>query len=217
MLEKMDDFFNKRLEGYEEHQLHAIEQAEIFYPATAKQLPVQANARVLDLGCGTGLELGYYFALNPTARITGIDLAGEMLHVLRRKFPHKSLTLVQGSYFTVPLGEECYDAVVSVESLHHFSQMQKIPLYQKVYRALVPGGYLILTDYFAESDGQEEFFRRELLRLKAEQGIRDEAFYHYDTPLTVAHEVEALRKAGFTRVEEMGHWGATHLLRAGKE
>lgn len=217
MLEKMSDFFNHRLDGYEAHQLHAIEQADVFYPFTARQLPAQACARVLDLGCGTGLELGYYFALNPTAEITGIDLAGDMLDALRRKFPHKRMNLVQGSYFTVPFGESCYDAVVSVESLHHFTQEQKIPLYQKVYKALVPGGRLILTDYFAESDEQERFFRCEWLRLKEEQGICDGEFYHYDTPLTVAHEMEALRQAGFTRVEEVEHWGATHLLRGEKE
>ena len=76
--------------------------------------------------------------------------------------------------------------MVSVESLHHFTQTEKLPLYQKVFRALVPGGALILTDYFAESDEQETFFRSGLLRLKAEQGIRDEEFYHYDTPLTFA-------------------------------
>ncbi len=216
MLEKMSDFFNRRLDGYEEHQLHAIEQAETFYPLTAQYLPANPHARVLDLGCGTGLELGYYFARNPTAEVTGIDLAGEMLQALERKFPDKNLTLVQGSYFTLPFGENRYDAAVSVESLHHFTQAEKIPLYQKVFRALVPGGFLILTDYFADSDEQEAFFRRELRRLKEEQGIRDEEFYHFDTPLTVPHEAEALQKAGFAKVEELGQWAATHLLRATK-
>ena len=47
MLEKMSDFFNRRLDGYEEHQLHAIEQAETFYPITAEYLPASAGARVL--------------------------------------------------------------------------------------------------------------------------------------------------------------------------
>ena len=103
MLEKMSDFFNRRLDGYEEHQLHAIEQAETFYPITAEYLPASAGARVLDLGCGTGLELGYYFALNPAAEVTGIDLAGDMLNALRLNFPDKPLTLVQGSYFDIPL------------------------------------------------------------------------------------------------------------------
>ena len=216
MLETMSDFFNSRLDGYEEHQLHAIAQAEVFYPFTAQHLPARSGARVLDLGCGTGLELGYYFAVNPTAVVTGIDLAGDMLKALEAKFPDKKLTLVHGSYFDVPLGEGCYDAVVSVESLHHFTAAEKLPLYKKLWNALKPGGFFILTDYFALSDAEERRCREELLRLKAEQGLTDSAFYHFDTPLTVEHETDCLMDAGFSRVELLRRWGPTHTLRAVK-
>ena len=81
-------------------------------------------------------------------------------------------------------------------------------------KALKPGGYLILTDYFAASDDEERSHRAELLRLKREQGIRDGAFYHYDTPLIVEHEMEALRAAGFSSVAVLKSWGATYTLRA---
>ncbi len=106
MLEKMGAFFDARLEGYEEHQLSCIESAREFYPFTAGCLPRTADAAVLDLGCGTGLELGYYFEIVPTAKVTGIDLAPGMLAALRRKFPGKALKLIAGSYFDVPL-EPC--------------------------------------------------------------------------------------------------------------
>ena len=58
--------------------------------------------------------------------------------------------------------------------------------------------------------------RETLLRLKAEQGITDDAFYHYDTPLTVSHETEALIEAGFSSVEVLNHWGATYTIKAVK-
>ena len=214
MLEEMAAFFDARLEGYDDHMLNEIEDARLFYPFTADCLPKDDGAHVLDLGCGTGLELEEYFRLNPTARITGIDLATGMLSALQAKFPEKELQLIQGSYFDVPFGVSLFDAVVSVESLHHFTMDEKIPLYAKLHHALKPGGHFILTDYFADSDEQEAFFRSELLRLKAEQGIADDAFYHYDTPLTVAHETQALLTAGFTCVEVLGTWGATHTLKA---
>ena len=214
MLERMDEFFSRRLDGYEEHQLHAIESAVEFYPQTASCLPGEAGARVLDLGCGTGLELEYYFARNPEAVVTGIDLSEDMLAAMRAKFPGRALTAIHGSYFDVPFGAQCYDAVVSVESLHHFSREEKIPLYQKILAALKPGGFFLLTDYFAASGEQERLLRAELLRQKAAEGIRDGGLYHFDTPLTVAHEEEALRAAGFSRVEVLGKWGATHMLRA---
>ena len=214
MLEKMGAFFDARLDGYEEHQLNSIDSAREFYAFTAGCLPQEPGSRVLDLGCGTGLELGYYFEAVPTARITGVDLASGMLAALRDKFPGKSLTLVLGSYFDVPFGENAFDAAVSVESLHHFTRSEKTPLYAKLQRALKPGGYFILTDYFAASDEEEQSHRATLLRLKREQGILDDAFYHYDTPLTVEHEKEALLDAGFASVAVLGSWGATHALKA---
>ena len=214
MLEKMGEFFDARRSTYEEHQLTSIDSAREFYPFTASCLPQTADSVILDLGCGTGLELGYYFETVPTAKITGIDLAPGMLEALREKFSGKSLTLIAGSYFDVPLEACAFDAAVSVESLHHFTKDEKIPLYRKVRNALKPGGYLILTDFFAASEEEERFRRGELLRLKREQGILDDAFYHYDTPLTVEHEKEALLSAGFPSVTVLQSWAATSALKA---
>ena len=137
MLERMDEFFDSRLAIYDEHQLDAIASARDFYPFTAGLLPREPGARVLDLGCGTGLELEWYFQLNPTARVTGIDLAPGMLDALRAKFPEHNLELICDSYFDVPLGAQRFDAAVSVESLHHFTQAEKIPLYTRLCTALV--------------------------------------------------------------------------------
>ena len=214
MLEEMDAFFEARLNGYEEHQLTCIDSAREFYPFTASCLPKAPDSEILDLGCGTGLELGFYFKTVPTAKVTGIDLAPGMLDALLKKFPDRSLTLIAGSYFDVPFPESAFDAAVSVESLHHFTKEEKIPLYEKVRKALKPGGFLILTDYFAGSDEEERFRRAELLRLRREQGIEDNVFCHFDTPLTVEHEKEAQLSAGFSSVTVLNHWGATYTLKA---
>ena len=216
MLEKMSDFFENRLDGYDEHMLTCIESAEEFYPYTAACLPGAPGCRVLDLGCGTGLELEYYYARNPSAAVAGIDLSQGMLDALRKKFPDKDIALTCGSYFDVPFGEACFDAAVSVESLHHFTKEEKISLYQKLRRALKENGYFILTDYFALSDEEEQLHRRNLTALKRAQGIQNTEFYHYDTPLTVPHEMEALQAAGFSSVEVLCQWGVTAVLKATK-
>ena len=127
MLEKMCDFFEKRLDGYDEHMMTNIESAAVFYPFTASMLPVIAGSRILDLGCGTGLELEAYCALCPSAKVTGIDLSQGMLSALEKKFAGKDMTLIAGSYFDVPFGEAAHDAAVSVESLHHFTKAEKVP------------------------------------------------------------------------------------------
>ena len=95
MLEKMSQFFEARLDGYDVHMLNNIESSREFYPFTAEQLPRLDQCHILDLGCGTGLELEAYFILNPTARVTGIDLSRGMLDALQ-----------QGGNFGMQIGEE---------------------------------------------------------------------------------------------------------------
>ena len=216
MLEKMSDFFEARLDGYDEHMMKNIESADEFYPFTAEQLPTTEGCLILDLGCGTGLELEEYFRLNPSARVMGIDLSLGMLSALKKKFMDKDITLVCDSYFDVPFGETLFDSAVSVESLHHFTKEEKVPLYAKLHRAIKDGGYFVLTDYFSLSDEEEQMHRQNLIALKSAQGITDDAFYHYDTPLTVAHETDALLEAGFSSVEVLKNWGATYTLKAVK-
>lgn len=216
MLERMDCFFEARLDGYDEHMRRDIESADEFYPFTAERLPAAPNCHILDLGCGTGLELEELFLLNPSAKVTGIDLSQGMLSALKKKFVDRDVSLIVGSYFSVPFGVDAFDAAVSVESLHHFTKEEKIPLYAKLCRALKENGYFILTDYFSPSDEAEREYRNEYLARKAQQGILDDALYHYDTPLTVEHEREALLQAGFTTVEDLRRWGQTYCLRAGR-
>ena len=217
-LEKMDDFFAARIDGYDEHMKRDIEGASGFYAYTASLLPSPEGSRVLDLGCGTGLELEEYYALNPGAAVTGIDLSEAMLNVLKAKFPEKNLTLVRASYFDAPLGEGQYDAAVSVESLHHFPEDMKASLYKKLHSALAENGVFVLTDYFAESEEMEKEYFWNLAALKKEQGLADDAFYHYDTPLTVEHETDVLRRAGFGNVRIMKQWGeSTYTVLAQKD
>ena len=216
-LERMDDFFAARVDGYDEHMRTNIEGASDFYTYTASLLPMAEGARVLDLGCGTGLELEAYFALNPEASVTGIDLSGAMLKALGNKFPDRKISLILGSYFDVPLGEGIYDAAVSVESLHHFPAERKEKLYRKLHAALKEEGVFVLTDYFAESGELEEEYFRNLAQLKREQELPEDVFVHYDTPLTVEHEMQALKQAGFSEVRILKEWGTTSTLLAKRQ
>ena len=216
MLEKMAAFFEARLDGYDAHMMTNIESAREFYPFTASQLPATQNCRILDLGCGTGLELEAYFLQNPSGRVTGIDLSQGMLSALKKKFSDKDVTLICGSYFDVPFGISLFDGAVSVESLHHFTKEEKVPLYAKLRNALKDGGYFILTDYFSLCDEEERMHRQNLIAMKAAQGIADDECYHYDTPLTVKHETDALLEAGFSSVDVLKNWGATYTIRAVK-
>ncbi len=214
LLEPMGTFFDNRADGYEEHQRTAVDGGEELYAFTASLLPDTPGAEILDLGCGTGLELDAFFPRNPTAVVTGIDLSVKLTDELLRKHADKNVQVILASYFDEPFGISVYDAAVSVMSLHHFTLEQKIPLYKKLKESLKPSGYFVLTDYLAPDEEFERFRFAELEKLKRQAGITDDGFYHYDTPLTAAHETEALRKGGFTEVEILANWGNSVALRA---
>lgn len=176
MLEKMSDFFTSRLDGYEEHMLNEVEGCKEGYVKMAKLLP-RTTVNLLDLGCGTGLELDEIFKTHPYIRVTGIDLAKAMLDVLRAKHPDKDLTLIHGSYFDYDFGTDRFEAIISFQTLHHYSHGQKNQLYSKVYSALKPGGRYIECDYMVTEQEEEDFFFREYERIRKEQNIPDGKFY----------------------------------------
>ena len=83
-MEKMNEFFAARADGYEEHMLTYVEGSREAYIQMAKLLPKSCK-NLLDLGCGTGLELDEIFKLFPNLDVTGIDLTQDMLDKLLQK------------------------------------------------------------------------------------------------------------------------------------
>lgn len=120
VIEPMADFFKARVEIYDEHMLNEVEGCREGYKKMAELVPPGAK-HILDLGCGTGLELDEIFKLNPDVEVTGIDLTAEMLDCLKKKHPDKKLNLINGSYFDMDFGKDVYDAAISFQSLHHFT------------------------------------------------------------------------------------------------
>ena len=55
-MEKMTDFFARRVKGYDEHMINGVAGCKEAYKKMAELIPEGAEA-LLDLGCGTGLEL----------------------------------------------------------------------------------------------------------------------------------------------------------------
>ena len=86
-------------------------------------------------------------------------------------------------------GAEQYGAVVSVESLHHFTPEQKLELYKKIHAALRPGGFFLEADYIACCEEEETLLRAESARRRARANIPADVFIHFDTPLTLEHEL----------------------------
>ena len=215
ILEPMADFFAARLSTYDEHMIKNVEGCKDGYEKIATLLPGNTK-RLLDLGCGTGLELDHILASQPHISVTGIDLSEAMLNKLREKHPESSLNLICGDYFSTDFGKNYFDAAVSFESLHHFTAEKKFPLYKRIFDALTENGIYIECDYMVETQAEEDLYMSENSRLRTEQNIPIDAFYHYDTPLTVDNQITLLKKAGFTKIEKIFRIGGTVMLTAMK-
>lgn len=196
VIEQMSEFFTARVDGYDEHMLNNVEGCKDGYVKMAELLSPNV-VELLDLGCGTGLELDEIFKTKPFIKVTGIDLTKAMLDKLKQKHPDKNISLINASYFDYDFGIDKYDAVISFQTMHHFSHEEKIKLYSRVCAALKVGGQYIECDYMVIKQEDEDFYYSENQRIRKEQGILDGEFYHYDTPCTIDNQIEMLSKAGF--------------------
>lgn len=212
-MEKMDDFFATRVNGYDEHMLNEVDGCREAYKKIAEFIPADTK-NLLDLGCGTGLELEGIFKRFPEISVTGIDLTKAMLDRLSEKYSDKNITLINGDYFSTDLGREHFDAAISFQTMHHFSHEMKIGLYKKIRNSLKSGGVYIECDYMVETQSEEEHWYAENARIRKELNIPENEFYHFDTPCTTENQIKMFLTAGFASAENVYRVGNTTIITA---
>ncbi|HPF16234.1 MAG TPA: methyltransferase domain-containing protein [Thermotogota bacterium] len=201
--EQMNQFFNIRVDGYDEHMRMNVAGFEKIYTAIANPIPSSHDSlNILDLGCGTGLELAAIFQKAPNALITGIDLSKDMLRKLEEKYISKKtqLSLIVGSYLETPFPNLTYDIVLSVMTLHHLTYNEKSHVYDNIYKSLKNGGIYIEGDYVVDPIEAAQRFQQ-YKTIKETYNIEDMHNYHVDIPFTKKTQIELFHKAGFQSVD----------------
>jgi len=207
----MADFFNRRSDSYDEHMRRSVASFETFYEAVAQSIPrTEEPLRILDIGCGTGLELGPIFERVPHAQVTGIDLSEQMLAQLREKHADRlpQMTLIHGSYLETPLGESEYDYALSVMTLHHLLPDRKRQLYGRIYQALKDGGKYVEGDYVVSVEEAAQLLSAYRERVEGDE----EGAYHIDIPLTMEKQRALLLGVGFVEVEVVWEEGEAVVI-----
>ncbi len=103
-----------------------------------------------------------------------------------------------------------------MESLHHFTAEKKVGLFKSICRALKPGGIYIECDYIANNPEIEELAFAECLRRRKRDNIPDDRYIHFDTPLTLEHELAAMLSGGFSEANLVENLDGTPIIIAKK-
>jgi 2-polyprenyl-3-methyl-5-hydroxy-6-metoxy-1,4-benzoquinol methylase len=106
---------------------------------------IPANCQhALDVGCGEGL-LSRQLAIL-CERVTAIDADHEALQRgSAASLAEDGITFVEGDVMTHPLGDECFDFIAVVATLHHLPLR---PALGRFYSLLRPGGVLSIIGLY---------------------------------------------------------------------
>lgn len=112
---------------------------------------LESGIDVADFGCGSGYAIGLMAAAYPASRFTGIDFSEEAVATGAAAAAQRGLTNV--SYLSADLANldqtEAYDLITAFDAIH--DQAQPARVLENIYRALRPGGVLVMADIKASS------------------------------------------------------------------
>lgn len=103
--------------------------------------------RVVEIGCGTG-EFSRLLA-GRAESVLAIDLSARMIRLARqRSRPYANVEFVNADVMTYRLGEERFDCVATLTTLHH---LPAETLLRRVSKSLKPGGVFLCLDLYRRS------------------------------------------------------------------
>lgn len=79
-------------------------------------LPSIKDKNILDIGCGSGIDLQYFKTLSPKI-ISGIDISDELVLIAKKNLPEAEIKV--GTFLSLPWQENFFDVVYSKYALNH--------------------------------------------------------------------------------------------------
>jgi putative AdoMet-dependent methyltransferase len=115
-----------------------------------KQIREKADAKVLDIGFGTGILTTQLY--NNGCHITGIDFSDKMIDIAKEKMP--SATLIKWD-FSNGLPDEIknknFDFIVSTYAFHHITDKEKVEFIILLCSLLNEAGEILIGDVSFET------------------------------------------------------------------
>ncbi|MBO9513045.1 MAG: methyltransferase domain-containing protein [Variovorax sp.] len=116
--------------------------------ARLQQLGLRADARILDIGCGTGqLTEPLSAALSPGGAYVGTDIAEEAVAFCRRRFPQANFRFLRNEATRLPLEGEVFDLIYLASVFTHLGLGEIQGMLAEIHRLLATQGW-VLADAF---------------------------------------------------------------------
>ncbi|TFG89380.1 MAG: class I SAM-dependent methyltransferase [Gemmatimonadales bacterium] len=111
---------------------------ELVVRCVAREAAQRGPLTILDAGCGTGRLCQL---LQPFGRVSGCDLAEPALAFCRQR----GIEVFAADLNEADLGTARFDVITSIDVLYHQAIRDDAPVLASLFRALKPGGLLILN------------------------------------------------------------------------
>lgn len=105
--------------------------------AGIKHLNECKTLKILDVGCGTGLNLKF---LERFGEVSGVDMSKDALGFSKSR---KNVSLIRSHAEDLPFKHSSFDVVCALDLLEHIKD--DVDAVKEFYRVLKSGGYLVLT------------------------------------------------------------------------
>ncbi len=175
---------------------------------SAVAMTVPKDARIMDLGAGTGLLSAALRRRLPEADLLLVDRSELMLGQARARFADDDGVRVSVSDLVDPLPEGPFDAVVSGLAIHHLTHEMKQDLFGRIRQVLRPGGmFLNVEQVLAPAPALEAMYDRQHEQHVRDAGTPEDEWaagrerMKHDIPIDVQTQLEWLKAAGFDMVD----------------
>ncbi len=154
---------------------------------------------VLEIGCGRGGNCCYLSNYSEAARIVGLDVCAPNLTLARQNGELERTAFVSGDAQQLPLGDECFDVVVNLESSHCYSQFSGF--LAEATRVLKRSGLFCFADLWnidvldLDWRAREQALRNCSLDLIAEENISEQVFQAMGSSDSISEQLDALTDA----------------------
>lgn len=122
---------------------------KVFRRKLLDQALIEADSRVLDVGCGTGTLTTLIKTRQPKAMVSGLDGDPAIIKLATNKAARAGLEIRfdEGLSYDLPYPEDQFDIILSTLFFHHLTRDNKTRTLAEVLRVLKPGGKLHICDW----------------------------------------------------------------------